>query len=58
MNVLFIITCRAWKAVFQDKENEEFAKLERQKMGGKEMKKTTQQLNLVLKKQVIKGNVF
>jgi hypothetical protein len=58
MNMLFVITCRAWKALFQGKVKEEVAKLERRKTGGKEMKKTTQQLILLLKKQVIKGNVF
>ena len=37
--MLFVIICRAWKTLFQGKEKEEFAKLERQKTGGKEMKK-------------------
>jgi len=39
MNMLFVIICRAWKTLFQGKEKEEFAKLERQKTGGKEIKK-------------------
>ena len=59
MNMLFVIICRAWKTLFQGREKEQFVKLERQKTGGKEMKKKkTQQLNLLLEKQVIKGNVF
>jgi hypothetical protein len=37
--MLFIIMCRAWKALFEGTEKEEVAELERQKTGGKEMKK-------------------
>ena len=48
--MLFIIMCRAWKALFEGTEKEEVAKLEGQKTGGNEVKKPTQQLNLLLKK--------
>jgi hypothetical protein len=49
----FIITCRTWKAWFQEKENkkkEELDKLERKKEREKNKWKRTQHANLVLKK--------
>jgi hypothetical protein len=56
----FVITCTAWKALFQEKENknkeEELAKPERKRKEKRTSK--TQQVNPVFKKLMIKGVSF
>jgi len=45
----------SWKALFQTKKKEEFAKLERKRQGKVEQERTPQ-ISLVLKKEAINGN--
>jgi hypothetical protein len=58
-NILFVIRRRAWTSLVQDKEDKKkggFAKLEKKEDRRKRNEKTTLQVTLVLKRQMIKGN--
>jgi hypothetical protein len=57
-NIFFVIRRRAWTSLFQDKEDKKgvFAKLEKKEDRRKRNEKTTMQVILVLKRQMIKGN--